>query len=180
LLFFAWTTSVQLFGVLVGQTGLLENVSGTQRSEACHATSDARPCAATADPTVGPARTPRRHGNHAARVGALDGAPTASLPHPARATRPRSPRCPASRIAAERLALSTTSPAHTLTPVADVRNGRDFSPTARAPIKGAGARRCVRVHDPDVQRRRGSPLRPRGGLMCVPCFPATQTSRHLR
>jgi hypothetical protein len=137
LLFTAWTTSVQLFGVLVGQTGLLENVSGTRRSGACRATSGTRPCAATADPTVGPAQTPRHHGNHTPRVGALDGAPTTSLPHSARATCPRSPRRPASRAAAVRLALSTTSPVHTLTPVADVRNGRDFSPTARAPIKGA-------------------------------------------
>jgi hypothetical protein len=167
LLFTTWTTSVQLFEVLVGQTGLLENVSGTRRSGACHATSGARSRAATTDPTVGPERTLRPHGNHAARLGPLDGAPTASLPHPARATRPRSPRRPAIRATVIRLAPSTTSQAHTLTPVADVRNGRDFSPTARAPIKGVGA------------RRRGSPLRPRGGLLCLPCFPATQTSRHL-
>jgi hypothetical protein len=55
---------------------------------------------------VGPAQTPRPHGHHAARAGALDGAPTASLTHPAPATRPRSPRRPASHVAAVRLALS--------------------------------------------------------------------------
>jgi hypothetical protein len=86
---------------------------------------------------VPPPQTPpwARHGRRGptgttpARVGALDGAPTVSLSHPARATRPRSPRRPASRAAAVRLPLSTTSPAHTLTLVADVRNGRDISPT---------------------------------------------------
>jgi hypothetical protein len=95
-----------MFGEKCSQTGLLGNISSTQRSGACRATSGARPCAAAADPTVGPARTPRPHGHLVARAGALDGVPTASLPHPARATRPRSPRRPASRVAAVRLALS--------------------------------------------------------------------------
>jgi hypothetical protein len=52
------------------------------------ATSSARPCAAAAPiPTVGPARTPRPHGLHAACAGRLDGASAAPPRHPARATR---------------------------------------------------------------------------------------------
>jgi hypothetical protein len=38
---------------------------------------------------VGPARTSRSHGNHAASAGALGGASTTFLTHPARATRSR-------------------------------------------------------------------------------------------
>jgi hypothetical protein len=105
--------------------------------------------------------------------------PVPRAPHGTRRGIGRSPRRPASHVTAVRLVLSTTSPAHTLTLVADVRNGRDFSPTARAHIK-AEELADVRTQDLDVQRHRGSPLRPHGELRCQPCFPATQTSRHLR
>jgi hypothetical protein len=129
---------------------------------------------------VGPARTPRPHGYHAARVGALDGRPTATLPHPAHATRPQSLCRLASHVAAVRHALS-----HRLVgPYLDSCGRRAqwswLSPKAWEPIKGARARRCARVQDPDVHRHHSSPLRPRGELLCPLCFPATQTSRHLR
>jgi hypothetical protein len=53
-------------------------------------------------------------------------------------------------------------------------------PHSTRTYKGAGAHRRARAQDLDVQRHRGSPLRPRGELRCQPCFPDTQTSRHLR
>jgi hypothetical protein len=52
------------------------------------ATSSARSCTvAAAVPTVGPTRTPRPHGLHAACAGRLDGASAAPPCHPVRATR---------------------------------------------------------------------------------------------
>jgi hypothetical protein len=59
---------------------------------------------------VGPARTPRPHGLHAACAGRLDGASTAPLRHPARATRSRPPCRPPNPVATVQARTSPSPP----------------------------------------------------------------------
>jgi hypothetical protein len=85
--------------------GCVKWYSGASRSLPLAARRRARP---PGNHVVGPAQTPRPHRLYAACAG--DGASTALLRHPARATRPRSPRRPPNPVAAIQARTSPSPP----------------------------------------------------------------------